>query len=97
MIELMFEVFLVGVVNCVIGLDSSGLNIGGVMFVYGGICKIVFIGFCGIGEKVMEFVVFMMKCLMLELGGNDVGIVLGDVDVEVIVSGLFWGIFINNG
>jgi acyl-CoA reductase-like NAD-dependent aldehyde dehydrogenase len=33
----------------------------------------------------------------LELGGNDAGIVLPDVDPAAIAEGLFWGAFINNG
>jgi acyl-CoA reductase-like NAD-dependent aldehyde dehydrogenase len=35
--------------------------------------------------------------LTLELGGNDAGIVLPDVDPGTIAEGLFWGAFINNG
>jgi phenylacetaldehyde dehydrogenase len=35
--------------------------------------------------------------LTLELGGNDAGIVLPDVDPAAIAEGLFWGAFINTG
>lgn len=38
-----------------------------------------------------------LKHLTLELGGNDAGIVLPDVDPKQIAEGLFWGAFINNG
>jgi acyl-CoA reductase-like NAD-dependent aldehyde dehydrogenase len=38
-----------------------------------------------------------LKRLTLELGGNDAGIVLPDVDPKAIAEGLFWGAFINNG
>ena len=38
-----------------------------------------------------------MKRLTLELGGNDAGIVLPDVDPKEIAEGLFWGAFINGG
>jgi acyl-CoA reductase-like NAD-dependent aldehyde dehydrogenase len=38
-----------------------------------------------------------MKRLTLEMGGNDAGIVLPDVDPEAIAEGLFWGGFINMG
>jgi len=38
-----------------------------------------------------------MKRLTLELGGNDAGIVLPDVDPKAIAEGLFWGAFINTG
>ncbi len=38
-----------------------------------------------------------LKRLTLELGGNDAGIVLPDVEPAQIAEGLFWGAFINNG
>ena len=38
-----------------------------------------------------------MKRLTLEMGGNDAGIVLPDVDPQAIAEGLFWGAFINMG
>jgi len=38
-----------------------------------------------------------MKRLTLEMGGNDAGIILPDVDVKAIAEPLFWGAFINNG
>jgi acyl-CoA reductase-like NAD-dependent aldehyde dehydrogenase len=38
-----------------------------------------------------------VKRLTLELGGNDAGIVLPDVDPKAIAEGLFWGAFINTG
>ncbi len=38
-----------------------------------------------------------MKRLTLELGGNDAGIVLPDVDPKQIAEGIFWGAFINSG
>lgn len=38
-----------------------------------------------------------MKRLTQELGGNDAGIILPDVDPKAIAEGLFWGAFINTG
>ncbi|MGO4841768.1 aldehyde dehydrogenase family protein, partial [Rhizobiaceae sp. 2RAB30] len=38
-----------------------------------------------------------LKRLTLELGGNDAGIVLPDVDPRQVAEGLFWGAFINGG
>ena len=45
----------------------------------------------------MESAADTMKRLTLELGGNDAGIVLPDVDPGEIAEGLFWGAFINGG
>lgn len=46
---------------------------------------------------IMEGASATLKRLTLELGGNDAGIVLSDVDPKAIAEGLFWGAFINNG
>lgn len=96
MIELMNEVLPAGVVNCVPSSDE-GDNIGAAMSAHPGIQKLVFTGSCATGQKVMMSASETMKRLTLELGGNDAGIILGDVNAEEIVEGLFWGAFINNG
>ena len=62
-----------------------------------GIGKIVFTGSASTGKKVMSSAAHTLKRLTLELGGNDAGIVLPDVDPKQIAPGLFWGGFINNG
>jgi phenylacetaldehyde dehydrogenase len=49
------------------------------------------------GMKVVEASAGNLSRLTLELGGNDAGIVLPDVDPEKIAEGVFWGAFINNG
>src|SRR5699024_12771700 len=38
-----------------------------------------------------------MKRVTLELGGNDAGIVLDDINVEEMAQDIFWGAFINTG
>ena len=93
LIELMNRVLPKGVVNCVTGKDK----IGAAMSSHRGIGKIVFTGYCATGQKVMENAAGTMKRLTLELGGNDAGIVLPDVDPKAIAEGLFWGAFINTG
>ena len=93
LIELMNRVLPKGVVNCVTGKD----RIGAAMSSHRGIGKIVFTGSCATGQKVMETAAGTMKRLTLELGGNDAGIVLPDVDPKAIAEGLFWGAFINTG
>ena len=93
MIELMNEVLPPGVVNAIAGEDS----IGAAMSAHEGIGKIVFTGSASTGKKVMSSAANTLKRLTLELGGNDAGIVLPDVDPKQIAPGLFWGGFINNG
>jgi acyl-CoA reductase-like NAD-dependent aldehyde dehydrogenase len=92
-IDLMNEVLPAGVVNGIAGEDS----IGAAMSSHDGIGKIVFTGSASTGKKVMSSAANTLKRLTLELGGNDAGIVLPDVDPKQIAPGLSWGGFINNG
>jgi acyl-CoA reductase-like NAD-dependent aldehyde dehydrogenase len=62
-----------------------------------GINKISFTGSTPTGQKIMGAASQTLKRLTLELGGNDAGIVLPDVNPKEIAEGLFWGAFINNG
>jgi acyl-CoA reductase-like NAD-dependent aldehyde dehydrogenase len=96
MVELMNEVLPKGVVNAVT-CDDSQDNLGAAMSAHPGIRKIVFTGSCATGQRVYASAAETMKRLTLELGGNDAGIVLPDVDPKEIAEGLFWGAFINNG
>ena len=93
LVELMNEVLPEGVVNCIAGKDS----LGAAMTAHEGIGKIVFTGSCATGQKIMANSAETMKRLTLELGGNDAGIVLSDIDPKQIAEGLFWGAFINSG
>lgn len=96
LVEIMNEVLPAGVVNCVTGADGAE-SVGAAMSSHPDIRKIVFTGSCATGEKVMRSAAETMKRLTLEMGGNDAGIVLPDVNPEQIAEGLFWGGFINNG
>lgn len=93
LVELINEVLPKGVVNCVTGADE----IGAAMSAHPGVDKIVFTGSCATGKKIVMSSADTMKRLTLELGGNDAGIVLPDVDVKAAAEGLFWGAFINAG
>lgn len=93
MIELMQQVLPPGVVSCVAGDDS----LGAAMSEHEHVQKIAFTGSGATGRKVMSAAATTLKRLTLELGGNDSGIVLPDVDPRQIAEGLFWGAFINNG
>jgi phenylacetaldehyde dehydrogenase len=59
--------------------------------------KVMFTGSVKTGMKVVEASAGNLSRLTLELGGNDAGIVLPDVDPDQIAEGVFWGAFINNG
>lgn len=96
LVQIMNEVLPAGVVNSV-SCDDRTSNLGAAMSSHPGIRKIVFTGSSATGKKVMASAGETMKRLTLELGGNDAGIVLPDVDPKAIAEGLFWGGFINNG
>ncbi len=93
MIELIAASLPEGVLNIVTGNN----DLGQMMSEHKGIQKIVFTGSCATGEKIMASAAPTLKRLTLELGGNDAGIVLPDVDAKTIAEGLFWGAFINGG
>ncbi|WP_108259292.1 aldehyde dehydrogenase family protein [Mangrovicoccus ximenensis] len=96
MVELMNEVLPAGVLN-VVTCDDVTVNLGAAMSAHPGIRKMVFTGSTATGRRVMASAAETLKRLTLELGGNDAGIVLPDVDPEEIAPALFWGAFINNG
>jgi len=93
LVELMNEVLPRGVVNCITGDD----DLGPIMTSHPDIGKIVFTGSSATGKKIYANAAETMKRMTLELGGNDAGIVLPDVDPKQIAEGLFWGAFINGG
>lgn len=93
LVELINEVLPPGVVNIVAG--DNGL--GAAMSAHPDIDKMVFTGSSATGRKIMGAAAQTLKRLTLELGGNDAGIVLPDVDPKQIAEGLFWGAFVNNG
>lgn len=93
LVQLMNEILPPGVVNALTGESE----IGAAMSCHPGIAKITFTGSTATGRRVMESAASSLKRLTLELGGNDAGIVLPDVDPKSIAEGLFWGAFINSG
>ena len=76
---------------------AGGGDLGKAMTAHDGIDKITFTGSTETGKAIMRSAAADMKRLTLELGGNDAGIVLDDVDPKEIAEGLFWGAFINTG
>jgi NAD(P)-dependent dehydrogenase (short-subunit alcohol dehydrogenase family) len=57
--------------------------------------KISFTGSTQTGRRVFESASQTLKHLTLELGGNDAGIVLRDVDVDAAIAPIFWGMWLS--
>jgi acyl-CoA reductase-like NAD-dependent aldehyde dehydrogenase len=93
MIELIAAALPAGLVNVIAGDDELGAALSR----HERIRKVVFTGSIATGKKVMASAAPTLKPLTLELGGNDAGIVLPDVDMAKLVEPMFWGAFINSG
>ena len=92
-VELANEILPPGVLNVVTG----GGDVGAAISSHNDIDKIVFTGSTSTGRRIMQSASGNLKRLTLELGGNDAGILLPDVDVEAIADKLFTACFHNNG
>ncbi|MEM7218398.1 MAG: aldehyde dehydrogenase family protein [Pseudomonadota bacterium] len=91
--ELAARVLPPGVLNLVNGFG----DVGAALALHKDVNKIVFTGSTATGRRIMRAGADNLKRLTLELGGNDAGIVLPDVDVRAIASKLFAACFHNNG
>ncbi|MBO1267675.1 aldehyde dehydrogenase family protein [Arthrobacter cavernae] len=76
---------------------SGGRDVGERISAHLGIDKIMFTGSTATGKAIIRSSADTVKRLTLELGGNDAGILLDDVDPKAIAQDLFWGAFINTG
>ena len=92
-VELANTVLPKGVLNVVTG----GAEVGTALSNHSDISKIVFTGSTPTGKAIMQSAAGNLKRLTLELGGNDAGIILPDVNVEAIANKLFTAAFHNNG
>ena len=93
---------LVEVLNGVLPADvltavAGGREVGARLSSHPHVDKLMFTGSTATGQAIIKSSADTVKRLTLELGGNDAGIVLPDVDARVIAEGLFWGAFINTG
>jgi acyl-CoA reductase-like NAD-dependent aldehyde dehydrogenase len=93
---------LVHVLNGVLPADvltvvAGGREVGARLSAHPGVDKVMFTGSTATGQAIIRSSADTVKRLTLELGGNDAGIVLPDVDPRAIAEGLFWGAFINTG
>ncbi|MBI1904622.1 MAG: aldehyde dehydrogenase family protein [Rhodocyclales bacterium] len=92
-VELANAILPPGVLNVVTG-DS---RIGTAIAKHPDINKIVFTGSTPVGKNIMQNAAGNLKRLTLELGGNDAGIVLPDMDPKKVAPKLFGVGFHNNG
>ena len=91
--ELIRDVVPAGVVNIV----ADANDLGGALTRHPDVRKVSFTGSTATGKKVMEGAASLLKRITLELGGNDAGIVLDDVNPKEIAPKLFQGAFWNSG
>jgi len=93
LIEVMNSVLPDGVLTAVVGAG----DVGAALSAHPAFGKIMFTGSTATGKRIIEASAGNVTRLTLELGGNDAGIVLPDVDPQAIAEDLFWGAFINTG
>jgi len=92
-VELANEILPAGVLNVVTGEG----DVGHALTTHKDVSKIIFTGSTPTGKNIMSSSAINLKRLTLELGGNDAGIVLPDVDVKKTAKQLFAACFHNNG
>jgi acyl-CoA reductase-like NAD-dependent aldehyde dehydrogenase len=93
---------LVEVLNSVLPADvltavAGGPDLGARLSSHPDVDKLMFTGSTATGQAIIKSSAATVKRLTLELGGNDAGIVLPDVDPRAVAQDLFWGAFINTG
>ena len=92
-VELAQEILPPGVLNLV---NGEG-DVGGALTAHPDVSKVSFTGSTGTGKRIMASASASLKRLTLELGGNDAGIVLPDVDVKEVAPKLFHAAFQSSG
>jgi acyl-CoA reductase-like NAD-dependent aldehyde dehydrogenase len=91
--ELVADLLPKGVLNVI----TDANDLGDVLTHHPDVRKISFTGSTATGQKVMASAAETLKRITLELGGNDAGIVLDDVDPKKVAPGIFEGAFQNSG
>ena len=81
----------------VLRVVPGGGEVGRALSEHRGVDKLMFTGSTATGQAIMRSAADGLTRLTLELGGNDAGVVLPDVDPRAVAEDLFWGAFINTG
>jgi len=82
-----------GVCSIVLGAGE----VGGALSAHPDIAKVTFTGSTRTGQRILSNSVDSLKSVVLELGGNDVGLVLEDADLDVAAERIFGSAFLNAG
>jgi aldehyde dehydrogenase (NAD+) len=91
--ELAKDILPAGVFNIIV--DQNDL--GGYLTSHPDVAKVSFTGSTVTGKKVAASAASTLKRLTLELGGNDAGVILDDVDVKKTARGVMDSAFMNAG
>ncbi|MGI9325521.1 MAG: aldehyde dehydrogenase family protein, partial [Pseudomonadales bacterium] len=91
--ELIADLVPAGVINIV----TDANDLGAALTAHPDVRKVSFTGSTATGSKVMAGAAGLLKRITLELGGNDAGIVLDDVDPKTVAPALFQSAFQNSG
>jgi acyl-CoA reductase-like NAD-dependent aldehyde dehydrogenase len=91
--ELIRDVVPAGVLNII----TDANDLGAALTAHPDVRKVSFTGSTATGSKVMAGAAGLLKRITLELGGNDAGIVLDDVDPAEAAPKLFQSAFQNSG
>jgi acyl-CoA reductase-like NAD-dependent aldehyde dehydrogenase len=75
----------------------TGDGATGAALISSAIDKLIFTGSVPTGKRIAQSAAARLLPLVLELGGKDPMIVLGDADIDVASSGAVWGAFVNAG
>src|SRR5262245_2549615 len=91
--ELCARVLPAGVVNVIVDQNDLGTALTS----HPDVAKVAFTGSTATGKKVMANAAGTLKRLTLELGGNDVAIVLGDIDPKDVAPKIYAAAMANAG
>ncbi|HFP7025690.1 TPA: aldehyde dehydrogenase family protein [Acinetobacter baumannii] len=93
LVEIMNRHLPQGVCSVVLGTGE----VGGALSGHPDVAKVTFTGSTHTGQRILANSVDSLKSVVLELGGNDVGLVLEDADLDVVAERIFGSAFLNAG
>jgi aldehyde dehydrogenase (NAD+) len=83
-----------GVFNVVTG---PGASVGEILVTSPEVDKIAFTRSTEVGRRIMELASGTVKKVTLELGGKSPSIVLPDADLDIVIPGILFGVFLHSG
>jgi acyl-CoA reductase-like NAD-dependent aldehyde dehydrogenase len=81
----------------VLNVITDQNDLGDLLTQHPSVAKVSFTGSTATGRRVMASAATTLKRLTLELGGNDVAIVLDDADTKMVAAQIFTGAMLNAG